>query len=105
MIKKVFELGTSRIKIPGTEVVPFPLFEVLDGKDTNDYLQRVEPSPQGGRKMAKALMEAVLAAEGEGWRGAGGDQASGGGTGGGTAVISVPPGAVGLLPGATTRAA
>ena len=60
MIKKVFELGTSRIKIPGTEVVPFPLFEVLDGKDTNDYLQRVEPSPQGGAKMARALMDCVI---------------------------------------------
>ena len=58
-IRKVFELATSRIRIPGVEVVPFPLFEVLDGSDTRDYVQRVEPSPQGGKKMAKALMDAI----------------------------------------------
>ena len=33
--------------------------EVLDGRDTRDYVQRVEPSPQGGRKMAVALLEAI----------------------------------------------
>jgi hypothetical protein len=37
-------------------VVPVPLFEALDGKNTDDYVQRVEPSVQGGRKMAKLLL-------------------------------------------------
>lgn len=60
MIRRTFELATKRIRISGTEVVAFPLFEVLDGKTTGDYLQRVEPSPQGGRKMAAALAEAVF---------------------------------------------
>lgn len=59
-IKRVFEIATSRIEIDGTEVVAFPLFEVLDGTDTSDYLQRVEPSPQGGAKMARALMDVVI---------------------------------------------
>ena len=36
------------------------LFEVLDGTETADYVQRVEPSPQGGAKMARALMDAVV---------------------------------------------
>ena len=45
---------------PGTEVVAFPLFEVLDGSDSRDYVQRVEPSPQGGAKMGRALMDALL---------------------------------------------
>lgn len=45
---------------PGTEVVPFPLFEVLDGKNTEDYLQRVEPSPSGGKKMGDALFAAAV---------------------------------------------
>merc|ERR1712087_216414 len=36
----------------GTEVVPFPLFVPLDGKTSADYVERVEPSAQGGRKMA-----------------------------------------------------
>lgn len=71
----MYELGTKRIQIDGTEVVPFPLYVVLDGagsgpfqlcgcagtgKNPTDYLQRVEPSPSGGRKMAAALMQAIL---------------------------------------------
>lgn len=59
-IQKIFQLATSRIRIPGTEVLPFALHEVLDGRDTNDYVQRVEPSPAGGHKMAQALMDAIL---------------------------------------------
>uniref|UniRef100_A0A7S1XTZ8 SGNH hydrolase-type esterase domain-containing protein n=1 Tax=Phaeomonas parva TaxID=124430 RepID=A0A7S1XTZ8_9STRA len=59
-IAAAFRCATSQIKIPGTEVVPVPLFEVLNGRDTTDYCQRVEPSPSGGRKMAEALVEAVL---------------------------------------------
>lgn len=60
VIKRVFELGTSKISLPGVEVVPFPLFQALDGKDPNDYLERVEPSVQGGRKMAEALLQEIL---------------------------------------------
>merc|ERR1712146_205318 len=60
MIRKVFELATSEIDIPGTEVVAFPLFEVLDGKTSSDYLQRAEPSPSGSAKMANALMDVIL---------------------------------------------
>ena len=48
------------ISIEGTEVAAFPLFEVLDGSDPTDYVQRVEPSPRGGAKMARALMDVVL---------------------------------------------
>eukprot|EP00908_Phaeocystis_cordata_P025746 Transcript_8226.p2 GENE.Transcript_8226~~Transcript_8226.p2 ORF type:complete len:120 (-),score=47.42 Transcript_8226:109-468(-) len=59
-IKRVFELATSTIRIEGTEVVAYPLFEVLDGSDSRDYVQRVEPSPQGGAKMGRALMDALL---------------------------------------------
>jgi hypothetical protein len=40
-------------------VIPFPLFSILDGKDSHDYVQRVEPSSQGGEKIAQALL-AVL---------------------------------------------
>jgi hypothetical protein len=65
-IEMAYVHGTQRIDIPGTETVAFPLFEVLDGKTTADYIQRVEPSPQGGRKMAQALMTAVLAPVGSG---------------------------------------
>ena len=38
-IRTVFELGTKRIRISGTHVLPYPLFEVLDGQDTHDYVR------------------------------------------------------------------
>lgn len=60
VIKRVFELGTSQIQIEGTEVVACPLFRALDGTDTGDYIQRVEPSSQGGQKMASLLLPHVL---------------------------------------------
>lgn len=59
-IRKVFELATSRIRIQGTEVVAYPLFRALDGSDTSDYVQRVEPSPRGGAKIAHGLMDFVF---------------------------------------------
>mmetsp|Transcript_28867 Transcript_28867/g.62860 ORF Transcript_28867/g.62860 Transcript_28867/m.62860 type:complete len:340 (+) Transcript_28867:53-1072(+) len=62
-IRTIFRLATARICIPGTEVVAFPLFEVLDGKTTSDYVARVEPSVSGGAKMASALMDAILEEE------------------------------------------
>ena len=63
-IEAAFVHATSRIAIEGTEVVPFPLFRVLDGKTSSDYCQRVEPSPSGGRKMAWALLNAAMAPPG-----------------------------------------
>ena len=60
LIRRVFMFATKRVRVPGTRVIPFPLFDVLDGKDSEDYDARVEPSAQGGRKMGQALMHAVL---------------------------------------------
>lgn len=59
-IRAVFELATRRIRIPGTEVVPVALFDVLDSRDTRDYVQRVEPSPKGGEKMAAAFIDLLV---------------------------------------------
>ena len=39
---------------------------VHSGTDPDDYVQRVEPSAQGGRKMAAAIADAVLAERPEG---------------------------------------
>lgn len=58
-IRKVFLEATTSIQIEGTEVIHVPLFHVLDGKNTNDYVQRVEPSPSGGRKMAEYLLDMI----------------------------------------------
>ena len=43
--------------LAGLDVVAFPLFEVLDGTNPSDYNQRVEPSVQGGEKMARAFLK------------------------------------------------
>lgn len=51
-IKQIFNYATSKIKIPGSKVIPFPMFKVMNGRDTNDYVERAEPSIQGGRKLA-----------------------------------------------------
>lgn len=59
LIRKFFQEGTSNISVPGTEVIPVPLFHVLDGKTSSDYVQRVEPSPSGGKKMAEYLLDVI----------------------------------------------
>ena len=56
-IRKMYELATSRIQVPGWEVVPCALFNAMDGKKAEDYTARVEPSIEGGRKMALHLTE------------------------------------------------
>lgn len=60
LIRKIFKLATSRIRIPGVRVVGVPLYEVLDGKCKGDYEQRVEPSASGGVKMGKFILDHVL---------------------------------------------
>lgn len=57
LIRKLYEISTMEVEVPGTRVVPVPLFEALDGKDTAMYVERVEPSAQGGRAIARLLLE------------------------------------------------
>lgn len=59
VIKKSFEEATCNIKISGTQVIPVPLFIPLDGKNSRDYIARVEPSAQGGEKMAEFLLKMI----------------------------------------------
>jgi hypothetical protein len=59
-IRQLFIHATSKIEIEGTKVIPFPMYEVLDGSDSVDYVQRVEPSVQGGEKLAKAFLDKLI---------------------------------------------
>ena len=59
LIRRAFEEATSKIEIPGSQVIPVPLFNVLDGENSRDYVARVEPSSQGGRKMAEYLLDII----------------------------------------------
>ena len=56
MIQTVLHVLNVRSGVPGTLVVPIALSQALDGGDSSDYLQRVEPSIQGGRKMAELIL-------------------------------------------------
>ena len=55
----LFKYATSEISIEGVEVVALPLFETLDGKNSKDYVQRVEPSAIGGEKLANAILNCI----------------------------------------------
>lgn len=57
IIETVYRRATCQIRLENTKVVPVPLFQALDGKTSGDYVERVEPSAQGGIKIAKLLLE------------------------------------------------
>jgi hypothetical protein len=60
VIKTLYEkISEKCFHVDGVDVRPFALFDVLDGKDSSDYEQRVEPSVTGGHKMATALLDAL----------------------------------------------
>jgi hypothetical protein len=50
----------KQIELDGTRLAVFPMYRALDGSDTGDYFHRVEPSGQGGSKLAECLLEGEL---------------------------------------------
>lgn len=54
-MRKVYEEALCNIRIDGCKVAYAPLFEALDGKTTEHYVDRVEPSELGGQVMANFL--------------------------------------------------
>lgn len=62
VMREVFAAATENIHLDGITVIPLPLYMVLDGKNPADYEQRVEPSVQGGEKMARTIVDHILAA-------------------------------------------
>lgn len=58
-IRTMYELATKHIQISGVNVIPCALYETLDGKSEADYVERVEPSAEGGRKMAAQFNEII----------------------------------------------
>jgi hypothetical protein len=58
-IRKMYEMGTCKVQVEGTEIVPCALFEVMDGTREEEYTARVEPSVEGGRKMAVKFGEVI----------------------------------------------
>ena len=61
LIRTLFQEATKKVRVPGCKsVVPVPLFEVLDPKYATQYIQRVEPSSEGGHLMAKRFVAEIL---------------------------------------------
>ncbi|KAJ3495460.1 hypothetical protein NLG97_g3380 [Lecanicillium saksenae] len=58
-IKQMYEQATRNIQIEGVPVKACPLFEAMDGKTADDYVERVEPSVEGGRKMSQLLVPLI----------------------------------------------
>ncbi|CAI6274213.1 unnamed protein product [Periconia digitata] len=56
-IRQMFELGTRKVQVDGTKVIPCALYEVMDGSRKKEYTARVEPNEVGGRKMAERFKD------------------------------------------------
>jgi len=59
IIRQIHHESVSKINIPNVKVTPFKMYEHMDGKDSNDYVDRVEPSEHGGRKLAAGLKDII----------------------------------------------
>ena len=59
LIRKAYQEAICNIRVPGSQVIPVPLFQVLDGKITDDFVARVEPSAIGGSKMAEFILDVI----------------------------------------------
>jgi hypothetical protein len=58
----LYHTVTRNIEIDGMNkenVIGLPLYRYMDGTNTNDYDNRVEPSVEGGKKIAKAVFDAI----------------------------------------------
>ena len=60
LIDRVFQDATEQISLPGTRIIALPLSKALDGKNTEDYSARVEPSIPGGHKIANLILDALF---------------------------------------------
>ena len=60
IIRHIYEAATKKIEILFSTVIPIPLFDILDFKESSDYVDRVEPSSKGGRKIAEKFVEKIL---------------------------------------------
>jgi hypothetical protein len=60
IIKQIFIHATMQIHIPECNIIPFPMYSVMDGKNQQDYIERCEPSAIGGRKLAIEFAKLIL---------------------------------------------
>ena len=56
IIQLIYQEATSKLNIPGVKIIPVPLYDLMDYRDEKDYVDRVEPSVIGGRKISQGLI-------------------------------------------------
>lgn len=59
IIKALYTLAISEIKIENVKTIPIALYDALDGNNTCDYVERVEPSYTGGQKLAELFINKI----------------------------------------------
>ena len=57
IIKSVYNQATSKVHVEGTKVHVIDTFNILDFANGDDYVARVEPSENGGEKMASSFLK------------------------------------------------
>ena len=57
--------ASQGFQLNGTSCETLALFDVLDPKDSSDYIHRVEPSSRGGDKMGAAILKALYPTDGD----------------------------------------
>ena len=56
-IEQIYQHAIQQIDLgPDVDVVPFPLFKTLDGKDSSLYCAGVEPSTKGNERIAESMI-------------------------------------------------
>lgn len=58
-IRRVYECATSKIQLEGVPVIPCALYEAMDGKNSEEYVARVEPSELGAHSLAKLIKSKI----------------------------------------------
>mmetsp|Transcript_13718 Transcript_13718/g.28161 ORF Transcript_13718/g.28161 Transcript_13718/m.28161 type:complete len:341 (+) Transcript_13718:425-1447(+) len=59
LIRAVHRQVNQRISFDGTVVRVCPLFDAMNSQDPADYVARVEPSVEGGRKIAELILDYI----------------------------------------------
>lgn len=63
--RRVFDRCVTRVRVDGTRMAHVALYQALDGRCAEHYVERVEPSEEGGRRVADVLVGAVEGAMNE----------------------------------------
>jgi len=56
VVEAIFEQATEKIKIPGVAIFPVKLWELLDWRQPDNFIERVYPSAKGGKELSQGFL-------------------------------------------------